>query len=124
VALIGEAGPEAVVPLEPDPDLARRLGTAIPGLLEPGNVDLNTRPIVRNADGTISTVRSISFEDDQGHEVLIPTVTDEGQILSNRDAIDRYYDSGKHLGIFAGPDSATAYALQLHQQQAQQYGGR
>jgi hypothetical protein len=128
VALIGEAGPEAVVPLTPTPqESLARIGQGasedIPGQLVPGNVNLNTRPIVRNQDGTISTVRSISFEDDDGREVLIPTVSDDGRVLSNRDAIAQYYASGRHLGIFTTPDAATAYALRLHQQQADQYGG-
>jgi len=130
LALIGEAGPEAVVPLQgyqPSvPEGLARVGQGaseqVPGQVEAGNVDLQTRPIVRNPDGTISTVRSISFEDDNGREVLIPTVTDDGRILSNRDAIDQYYATGRHLGIFVTPDAATAYALRLHQQQANQYG--
>jgi len=127
VALIGEQGPEAVVPLTnsqmPDPDLAARLGgqPSAPGLIAGGNIDLNTRPVVNNPDGSISTVRSISFEDENGREILVPTVSDDGRILTNQQAIDQYYDTGRHLGIFTSPEAATDYALRLHQQQERQY---
>ena len=127
VALIGEQGPEAVVPLTnsqmPDPDLAARLGgqPSAPGLIAGGNIDRNTRPVVNNPDGSISTVRSISFEDENGREILVPTVSDDGRILTNQQAIDQYYDTGRHLGIFTSPEAATDYALRLHQQQERQY---
>lgn len=89
------------------------------GALIPGNIDLSNRPRVRNADGSVSTVRSMSIGTDQG-EVLIPTISDDGRLLNNEDAIASYRQSGRHLGIFRTPADATAYAQQLHRQQAAQ----
>lgn len=85
-----------------------------------GNIDLENRPVVRNPDGSISTVRSLSFGTDEG-EVLVPTVSDDGRILTDDEAIEAYYQTGKHLGIFATPDDATAYADALHKAQERLY---
>lgn len=91
-----------------------------PGLLQPGNIDLAKRPVVKNADGTISTVRSMSFNED-GREILVPTVSPDGRILSEDEAIDLYHKTGQNLGVFDTPDNATTYAQTLHNQQEQMY---
>lgn len=93
------------------------------GMVERGNVDLNDRPVVHNRDGSISTVRSMSTNID-GREVLLPTVSDDGRILTNDQAIGLYKRTGKHLGVFDSPQNATAYAQALHNDQAQQYASQ
>ena len=85
-----------------------------------GNIDLYARPQVKNPDGSISTVRSMSFNDGL-KEVVIPTVSDDGRIMTDNQAIDNYYKTGKYLGKFDTVDEATKYAEQLHNEQDRYY---
>lgn len=87
-----------------------------------GNIDLYARPQVKNPDGSISTVRSMSFNDGL-KEVVIPTVSDDGRIMTDKQAIDNYYKTGKYLGKFDTVDEATKYAEQLHNEQDRYYNG-
>lgn len=91
-----------------------------------GNIDLHNRPQYKQPDGSISTVNSISFNDN-GKEVLVPTIAYDANgkavQLSDDDAINRYYDTGEYLGKFDTVDEANAYAEKLHKDQEAYYMG-
>lgn len=105
--------------------LQQGYGSQLPrqGLLGTGNIDLNRRPMTNNADGSYSTVRSMSVNFD-GTEYLIPTVSDDGRVMGDDEAIQHFIRTGRHLGAFDSPQAATGYANQLHREQASQYGRR
>lgn len=91
------------------------------GLLVPGNINIHQRPVVRNADGTVSTVRSMTFTTPDGRAVLVPSVIAGRGIVSPQEAYKYYQQTGQHLGVFDTPENADAYAQMLHEQQASEY---
>jgi hypothetical protein len=88
----------------------------VSGIVEPGNINLEGRPQVKNPDGSISTVRSLGVNI-EGQEVLIPTVVN-GKVVSDKAAIKHYMDTGEHLGKFKTPEDSTNYAIWLHNEEA------
>jgi hypothetical protein len=86
---------------------------AAPGLIVAGNIDYRKQPKVKNPDGSISTVRSMSFERN-GKEILVPTVHPDGYIMTPKQAISHYDKTGRHMGIFSNPQTATGYASTIH----------
>lgn len=88
-----------------------------------GNIDLSKRPKVRNKDGSYSTVLSMSFEED-GQEILIPMISPDGKVLSEKKAIDLYHETGQYLGKFKSAKEADAYAKTLHEDQEKEYDGK
>lgn len=105
--------PNPQAPRPPSPQTMHGSDIQAGGLVEPGNIDLFNRPRVSNPDGSVSTVRSMSANID-GREVLIPTVSEDGRIMSQREAIEQFRKRGKHLGKFNSPQNADAYAQKLH----------
>lgn len=99
------------------------------GLVEAGNLPIWDRPAVQNMDGTYSSEYSTSFQDKNGHEVLVPTIVD-GKFLTPdgkkppegsdaekqmfQKAWQHYEQTGQNLGKFASPEDADRYANRLH----------
>lgn len=90
------------------------------GALEAPTLDLNNRPRVQNADGSISTVRSMGVNMD-GKEYLIPTVSDDGRVMSDEEAIEAFRNGGKHLGVYGSPEASDSAAQRIHEDQARRY---
>jgi hypothetical protein len=85
---------------------------SVPGMRQPGNIDLANRPVVINDDGSKSTELSFSRGTDEG-EVLVPQIVG-GKKLSQDDAWQHYKDTGEHMGIFDSPGLADSYAEHVH----------
>jgi hypothetical protein len=114
---------------------AARLNPAPPPfLIEAGNIDLSNRPIVKNADGTYSTVRSITIPMDEGTPdeswFNIPTIGVTGERLytakpdgseDTSAALQEFLKTKQHLGRYKTRDAAIAAAQQIHEDQAKQY---
>ncbi len=68
-----------------------------------------------------SSVRSVSFTDEHGREVLVPTVihiNGAWHVVNYHQAWQHYLLTGQHLGIFRNSHDANIYADWLHREQA------
>jgi hypothetical protein len=95
----------------------KKKALAAAGLIKKGNIDLSSRPVVKNEDGSVSTIRSMSFSDKPGREILIPTVVD-GKVVSDEEAIKHYRKTGQNLGTYKTPEAANAAAEAMHESEA------
>jgi hypothetical protein len=148
----GDAGdsqyPKAGVPVKAisEPQLTYDVGPLqgkpISGLVQRGNIDVNHRPQIKNADGSSSTIFSMTVPiGKNGHSVpwdsssiagyaLVPSIAD-GRFLTSdgkkplendraamqqlEDAATAHYDETRqHLGIFSSPETAEAYTKNSH----------
>lgn len=94
-----------------------------PGMITQGNIDLSTRPVVNNPDGSISTLRSITVGLDGGKAMLIPTIDHGGNAMPPEQAVAYARKTGEHLGIFNDQASADAYAKKLSEEMGKRHGG-
>jgi hypothetical protein len=100
-----------------------------PGLVQRGNIPLPGRPVIQNDDGTHSSEYSFSEGDDDGKEVLVPTIVNGRFLTPNgkkpaegspaeaamkRAAWAHYKRTGQHLGKFSDWHAADAFAEAVH----------
>ena len=123
-------------------DIGPQKGRPVPGMITGGNVDVNHRPQIRNADGTVSSIFSMTIPvDTSGNPwkgdyekapayALVPSIangkflTPDGKIPNQKDkkaigqledAATAYYGKTKqHLGIFKTSEAADKYASATH----------
>lgn len=91
------------------------------GMLVPGNIDLDNRPVVRDQKDKreYSTVSTATFGidesgDENGKTVLLPTIVN-GKRVSEKEAFNHFKETGEHMGIFSTRAAADKFDEQLHQ---------
>lgn len=98
----------------------------LPKALKDPTLDFEIRNRVTNPDGSVSTIKTMSFNDGTG-EILIPTVV-ENRLLSEEDAIRHYEETGESFGTYGSVEDADKMAQYLHllheQKLAQEAQGR
>jgi len=93
-------------------------------VFEYGNINLNLRPIVKLKNGQIATILSITITETISTRTcftLIPTISDDGVVLPEKEAKLTYTKSGRHLGKFSTLKIANTYAAALSKQENRRY---
>lgn len=93
-------------------------------IFEYGNINLNLRPIVKLKNGQIATILSITINETiwtKNCFTVIPTISDDGLVLPDKEAKLTYVKSGRHLGKFATLKIADTYAAALSKQEGRRY---
>ena len=109
----------------PEYPTAESVGISPANVVEFGNINLGLRPIVKLKNGSIATIASITITetniDGSKVHILIPTISDDGEQLKDKDAILLFRQTNRHLGIFVVLKDATKYAKALSAQESAKY---
>jgi hypothetical protein len=112
--------PRAALPQGP---MSSATALSTPRPLVPPTVQVSKQPIVRNPDGSISTVQTMGIHDEKGY-VNLPMVSKSGKVLSPDEAVREYQRTGGHLGIYKSQAEADRGAELLHQSEEARFPGR
>ena len=109
----------------PEYPTASEAGVSEQDVIQYGNINLLTRPIVRLKNGSIKTIFSIgigeTISDGTVVQVLIPSVSDDGVELSGVGAVRLYEQTGRHLGKFISIAVSNKYAKVLSAKELTRY---
>lgn len=87
-----------------------------PDPYEPPTTDLSARPYVQHTNGSVSTVYSMGTNIG-GKELLVPTVSEYGYMMTPQQAADEYRKTGKHLGVYGSVEASDRGGENIHQDQ-------
>lgn len=109
----------------PEYPTASEAGISELDIIQYGNINLLTRPIVKLKNGKIKTIFSIGISetlvDGTKIEVLIPSVSDDGVELNDNAARRLYNETGRNLGKFISVAIASKYAKTLSAKEQNRY---
>jgi hypothetical protein len=109
----------------PEYPTASEAGVSEQDVIQYGNINLLTRPIVRLKNGSIKTIFSIgigeTMSDGTVVQVLIPSVSDDGIELTVASAKKLYGQTGRHLGKFISIAASNKYAKVLSAKELNRY---
>jgi hypothetical protein len=109
----------------PEYPSAQEAGIPEADIIQYGNINLLTRPIVKLKNGSVKTIFSLgigeTISDGTVVEVLIPTISDDGVQLSDASAKSLYFKTGRHLGKFISVATSTKYARILSAKELNRY---
>lgn len=109
----------------PEYPTASEAGVSEQDVIQYGNINLLTRPIVRLKNGSIKTIFSIgigeTISDGTVVQVLIPSVSDDGVELNGASAIRLWEQTGRHLGKFISIAASNKYAKVLSAKELNRY---
>jgi hypothetical protein len=109
----------------PEYPTASEAGVSEQDVIQYGNINLLTRPVVRLKNGSIKTIFSIgigeTISDGTIVQVLIPTISDDGTELNDASAKRLYQQTGRHLGKFISIVASNKYAKVLSAKELNRY---
>jgi len=80
-----------------------------------GNIDTSSRKPIVLSNGEIGLFKPMAFRN-AGKVIVVPTITDGGKLLTESGAINKYFETGMHLGVFDNMSDAKIHIEELEKE--------